>query len=534
LAAPGSESLEAALEAPAADVQAKRKTHRRGSRGGRKSKRKDKQDEEENEVTRIMDGVVPHKQAMQPDQSTVIDGSIEDVSDVVQINDQLKHTDRILGNGSGGTTVYEGTFEGREVAVKRMLLQYFDLASQEITLLRQSDDHPNVIRYYCHHKGKDFLYIAVERCQSSLWDLYHDGLMMDSLTEDRKKLVNDINGSTAASLHQLAAGLAHLHNLRIIHRDIKPQNILITYPKKNQKSGPRFVISDFGLCRTLPDNVSTLAGTMGNAGTIGWKAPELIGQPKIGEGRQSSTANDSTSSNETVSQGVKRAVDIFSLGCVFFYVLTNGCHPFDQEVSEIGVVERELNIKKNLYNFSKLQDLGDEAEEPMQLVAWMLSPRPEDRPTAVQVANHPFFWSPAKRLNFLCDVSDHWEREPRDPVSPHLEALEDIGHRQGIHYGNFLAKLDKSFIDTLGKQRKYTGDRMLDLLRALRNKKNHYADMPEVVQRKVGPLPEGYLQYWTRRFPKLLMACYDAVRECGLEEEPRFRPYLDAETGIGP
>jgi serine/threonine-protein kinase/endoribonuclease IRE1 len=533
VAAPGLEQLEGVSGAAPAEVPKKKKAHR-GSRGGRKAKRKDKQDEEESEVTRIMNGVVPHKQAMQPDQSPAIVGNIEDVSDVVQINDQLKHTDRTLGNGSGGTTVYEGTFEGQEVAVKRMLLQYFDLASQEITLLRQSDDHPNVIRYYCHHKGKDFLYIAVERCQSSLWDLYHDGLMMDSLSDDRKKLVNDINGNTAASLHQLAAGLSHLHNLRIIHRDIKPQNILITYPKKNQKGGPRFVISDFGLCRTLPDNVSTLAGTMGNAGTIGWKAPELIGQPKIGEGRQSSTANDSTSSNETVSQGVKRAVDIFSLGCVFFYVLTNGCHPFDQEVSEIGVVERELNIKKNLYNFSKLRDLGDEAEEPMQLVAWMLSPRPEDRPTAVQVANHPFFWSPAKRLNFLCDVSDHWEREPRDPNSPHLQALEDIGYEQGIHYGNFLAKLDKSFIDTLGKQRKYTGDRMLDLLRALRNKKNHYADMPETVQRKVGPLPEGYLQYWTRRFPKLLMACYDAVRECGLEEEPRFRPYLDAEAGIGP
>jgi len=414
-----------------------------------------------------------------------------------------------------------------------MLLNYFDLASQEITLLSQSDDHPNVVRYFCHHKGKDFLYIAVERCQASLWDLYHDGLLMDMLNDEQKKLVSDINTNVGPALHQLAAGLSHLHNLRIIHRDIKPQNILITYPKKNQKGGPRFVISDFGLCRTLPDNVSTLVGTMGNAGTIGWKAPELIGQPRNGEGRQSSTANDSTSSNETVSQGVKRAVDIFSLGCVFFYVLTNGFHPFEDEDSEMKHVEREINIKKNVSNFDKLRILGDEAEEPMQLIEWMLSPRPEDRPTAVQVANHPFFWPPAKRLNFICDVSDYWERECRDPPSEHLIILEDIGHAKNIHYQNFLAKLDKKFIDTLGKQRKYTGDRMLDLLRALRNKKNHYADMPEDVQKKVGPLPEGYLLYWTRRFPRLLMACYDAVRECGLENEPRFRPYLDADANGG-
>ncbi|KAF2419030.1 kinase-like protein [Tothia fuscella] len=525
-------------EFPPTPEKPKKKAHR-GSRGGAKNNKKKlqkkKDDQVDDEVSRIMDGVMGPKQEMQPDRETFVEGGIEDVSDITHINDQLKHTDRCLGNGSGGTTVYEGTFEGRDVAVKRMLLQYFDLASQEIKLLSQSDDHPNVIRYYCHHKGKDFLYIAVERCQASLWDLYHDGyLSIDTLKDEQKQIVNSININVAPALQQLALGLGHLHGLRIIHRDIKPQNILVTFPKKNQKGGPRLVISDFGLCRTLPDNASTLVGTMGNAGTIGWKAPELIGQPRInGEGRMSSTANDSTSSNEAVAQGVKRAVDIFSLGCVFFYVLTNGFHPFDSESSEIGILEREINIKKGISNFDKLKLLGEEAQEPMQLVEWMLAPNPEDRPTAVQVANHPFFWPPAKRLNFLCDVSDHWERESRDPPSPHLIVLEDIGHDKHIHGQDFLKRLDKKFIDTLGKQRKYTGDRMLDLLRALRNKKNHYADMPEEVQKRVGPLPEGYLGYWTLRFPLLLTACYDAVRRCGLEGEPRFRPYLDAEGGGG-
>jgi serine/threonine-protein kinase/endoribonuclease IRE1 len=68
---------------------------------------------------------------------------------------------------------------------------------------------------------------------------------------------------------------------------------------------------------------------------------------------------------------------------------------------------------------------------------------------------------------------------------------------------------------------------MLDLLRALRNKKNHYADMDEFTKRKVGDLPSGYLNYWMRKFPNLLMACYDAVRECQLEKDARFRSYLE-------
>jgi serine/threonine-protein kinase/endoribonuclease IRE1 len=39
--------------------------------------------------------------------------------------------------------VFEGNFDGRDVAVKRMLMQFYDIASQETKLLRESDDHPN-------------------------------------------------------------------------------------------------------------------------------------------------------------------------------------------------------------------------------------------------------------------------------------------------------------------------------------------------------------------------------------------------------
>lgn len=95
-----------------------------------------------------------------------------------------------------------------------------------------------------------------------------------------------------------------------------------------------------------------------------------------------------------------------------------------------------------------------------------------------------------------------------------------------IPTGDFLARLDRKFVDTLGKQRKYQGHRMLDLLRALRNKKNHYADMPEDVKARVGSLSGGYLNYWTSRFPELLVKCYDVLDECGLQRDPRFLEYM--------
>ncbi|KAJ4301034.1 bifunctional endoribonuclease/protein kinase ire1 [Kalmusia sp. IMI 367209] len=516
-------------QAAAPATPKKKKTHR-GKRGGQKGRnRKPKEDDE---IDQIVDAAkhLNEPSAMHPDDMSVINGDdVQDVSNIKRIGKLTIDFDRVLGNGSGGTFVFEGKWNDRDVAVKRMLPQYFGLAEQEVKLLQESDLHPNVIRYFDDEKDENFLYIAVELCQASLFDLYRDGRPGDDLTDTQLRLVNEINGNVARALHQLAEGVHHLHSLRIIHRDIKPQNILIAFPQRNQKNGPRLVISDFGLCKTLPDNMSTLIGTTGNAGTVGWKAPELILQPKdIGYGSSTGHSRESSNSTDPVSQGVKRAVDIFSLGCVFFYVLTNGSHPFDDD--EGWAQMREYNIKKNKASFEQLQ-LGPDSEEPTRLIEWMLSNRPEDRPTAAEVMNHPFFWSAEKRLAFLCDCSDHWEREPRDPPSNHLSILETYSDEILDKKRNFLGKLDHSFIASLGKQRKYTGDKILDLLRALRNKKNHYEDMEESVKAKVGPLPHGYLSYWTSKFPKLLMSCFDCVVECGLQGEPRFKPYFDKAYG---
>lgn len=57
-------------------------------------------------------------------------------------------TDKILGYGSCGTIVYEGQYEGRKVAVKRMLAAFYKIAQREVTALLESDTHNNIITYY--------------------------------------------------------------------------------------------------------------------------------------------------------------------------------------------------------------------------------------------------------------------------------------------------------------------------------------------------------------------------------------------------
>ncbi len=56
------------------------------------------------------------------------------------------------------------------MAVKRVLNAEVGVADREVDLLRESDEHPNVIRYFCMEQDRQFRYIALEFCQATLQD----------------------------------------------------------------------------------------------------------------------------------------------------------------------------------------------------------------------------------------------------------------------------------------------------------------------------------------------------------------------------
>ncbi|KAK9353049.1 hypothetical protein V1523DRAFT_412216 [Lipomyces doorenjongii] len=438
----------------------------------------------------------------------------------------LEVTEVVLGYGSHGTVVYKGTFESREVAVKRMLLDFYDVASHEVSLLQESDDHPNVVRYFCKQESQKFLYIALELCPATLQDVIER-------SSDFAGLVCRMDPPKV--LYQIANGLQYLHSLKIVHRDIKPQNILVAPPKQlrhGDNSEPaRLLISDFGLCKKLEGDQSSFRATTAHAaGTSGWRAPELLtDSDESGGGNGSSShtispnsANTGSTSEPAVidtlsNRRATRAIDIFSLGCVFYYVLSNGSHPFGDRYM------REANIIKADYSLDYLEALGYQGIEARDLIERMLDRDPKKRPTAHDVLMHPYFWSMQKRLDFLLEVSDRFEIEQRDPPSELLEELEsDPEH---VVYNDWYKRLDRSLIENLGKYRKYHTDKVLDLLRALRNKKHHYQDLPPNVQAALGSVPDGFLAYFSQRFPNLLMHVYYVVKN-NLQDEPHFRPYF--------
>jgi len=119
-------------------------------------------------------------------------------------------SDVVLGYGSHGTVVYKGTFEGREVAIKRLLLDFYAMADHEVQILQESDYHPNVVRYYFKENCDGFMYIALELCPASLSDV---------IEKTTSEVCNNLRVQLRPMqvLFQMMLGIHHLHSLKIVH-----------------------------------------------------------------------------------------------------------------------------------------------------------------------------------------------------------------------------------------------------------------------------------------------------------------------------
>ncbi|XP_046457501.1 serine/threonine-protein kinase/endoribonuclease IRE2-like [Daphnia pulex] len=232
---------------------------------------------------------------------------------------QLDLKDRI-GKGAFGS-VFSGTFEDRQVAVKRVEL--LDANGNEEDTLKQLD-HPHIAKLFHVEFNDEFKYFALELCVASL-----DQIFLDSENPKKYKGPKLPHHSTVCS--QLASGLDYIHLKKLIHRDIKPANVLIHVDPTTGQVTMKW--ADFGLSRTVNER-GTFTINSGIKGTKNWYAPELL--------KLSSQFQSSKQPRGTVKS------DVFAQGLVFAYLLLDGQHLYgnDYEISANIMADNPVNINK--------------------------------------------------------------------------------------------------------------------------------------------------------------------------------------------
>uniref|UniRef100_A0A1A8BZI8 Mitogen-activated protein kinase kinase kinase 12 n=2 Tax=Nothobranchius kadleci TaxID=1051664 RepID=A0A1A8BZI8_NOTKA len=317
-----------------------------------------------------------------------------------------------VGSGAQGA-VFLGKLHGQEVAVKKVR----NIKETDIKHLRKLK-HPNIIMFRGICTQAPCYCIIMEYCaQGQLYEVLRAGRqIMPSLLMDWAM--------------GIAGGMNYLHLHKIIHRDLKSPNILITYDEAVK-------ISDFGTSKELSDKSTK----MSFAGTVAWMAPEVI-------------------RNEPVSE----KVDIWSFGVVLWEMLTGEVPYKDVDSSAIiwGVGNNSLQLP-----------VPDSCPDSFKLLlrqCWNCKPR--NRPSFRQILLHLDIAS-ADILSTPQETYFQSQAEWRDEVRHHFEKIKSEG--------TCLHRLDEELIKRRREELRHALDIREHYERKLERANNLYMELNAIM-----------------------------------------------------
>ncbi|KAL5548676.1 hypothetical protein UlMin_003907 [Ulmus minor] len=403
--------------------------------------------------------------------------------------------DKEIAKGSNGTIIFEGSYGARKVAVKRLvrtealverLIQAdSDVGSDEYNVHVEADRFNNIVRSYGRECDKSFVYLFLELCTCSLDDLIRvcspSFPQNDCPASEKRRLMSvkcilgdnvtlwKENGYPSPLLLKLmrdvVCGLMNLHENKMVHLNLTTRNILIA--------------GTTALCAKLSD----------------------MARSKKFRGDNSSTSHRGTNVELVFEDEI--AKDLIRLGDVLSFCINGG---------------------RNQFNYAPLS-VNRAPPEAIDLISQLRNFPTYGRPKAIEAYNHPLFWDSDTKLSFLRDTSDRLKGKKNYKLSKEL-----INIQGEVFRSSWDTKLDSKLIDAIEKCgvrlfKRYDYNNFLDLLRLVRNYFNHYQELPKEIQALLGPKPRGYYEYFEKRFPKLLIEVYNAVRKFGKEEEG-FKKYF--------
>ncbi|CAL4145220.1 unnamed protein product [Meganyctiphanes norvegica] len=282
-----------------------------------------------------------------------------------------------IGNGAYGT-VYRArdlVHAGRVVALKKIRISLTEegvpvFAIREIATLKQLErfNHPNIVRLLDICQGR------IENDRLTLM------LVFEYMDQDLDKYLKrcpspGLEPNRIKSLiHQVIEGVDFLHSNRVIHRDLKPQNILVNH-------AGRVKIADFGLARIYDFNMRLTTTVV----TLWYRAPEVL-----------------------LSNSYATPVDVWSCGCIFAELfrrrpIFEGRTEGDQLQIIFDVIgtplenewPRDVSLLRSNFRYhapKPLQDVVPEiTSDAADLMQKMLKFKPDCRISALEAKNHPYF-----------------------------------------------------------------------------------------------------------------------------------------------
>uniref|UniRef100_A0A3P9HY34 Mitogen-activated protein kinase kinase kinase 12 n=1 Tax=Oryzias latipes TaxID=8090 RepID=A0A3P9HY34_ORYLA len=317
-----------------------------------------------------------------------------------------------VGSGAQGA-VFLGKLHGQEVAVKKVR----NIKETDIKHLRKLK-HPNIITFKGICTQAPCYCIIMEYCaQGQLYEVLRAG----------RKITPSLLMDWAMGI---AGGMNYLHLHKIIHRDLKSPNMLITYDDAVK-------ISDFGTSKELSDKSTK----MSFAGTVAWMAPEVI-------------------RNEPVSE----KVDIWSFGVVLWEMLTGEVPYKDVDSSAIiwGVGNNSLQLP-----------VPDSCPDSFKLLlrqCWNCKPR--NRPSFRQILLHLDIAS-ADILSTPQESYFQSQVEWRDEVRHHFEKIKSEG--------TCLHRLDEELIKRRREELRHALDIREHYERKLERANNLYMELNAIM-----------------------------------------------------
>ena len=267
-------------------------------------------------------------------------GNADDAPDVLlpllrEATEGEYEIERELGRG-GMAAVYlaRDIALNRKVAIKTMLSEFTTRASMVQRFKREAQmaaglSHPHIIQIHCVGDRKRLVYFVMK---------FIEGRSLDSIINDRGALDLD---AARLILQQAGSALSFAHHRGVIHRDVKPANIMI------DENGWA-VVTDFGIAKV--DDVQGLTATGTTMGTPHYMSPEQFhNKPATG------------------------ASDQYSLGIVAYEMLT-GKKPFDGGSLAEVVTKQLFNDPPNIR-----EDRPDLPPEVGAAITRMLAKEPAER-----------------------------------------------------------------------------------------------------------------------------------------------------------